>query len=96
MGTGGIDGLAVWGRRSPDGGFEIEGQHLGAGAIVGKDDYEYIITVAPADLPRLAAALGTTDDGVEAAWKLHEDAIVRRGERMWLALHGIRSTVRVL
>jgi hypothetical protein len=95
-GTGGIDGLAVWGRMRGDGGFEIEGQHLGAGGHIGKEDYEYLITVAAEDVPALARALGCADDGIVEAWDAQVDQIVStRGERTWLTEHGIPSKLHV-
>ncbi|MEO8261849.1 MAG: hypothetical protein ABI566_04700 [Pseudolysinimonas sp.] len=95
MGTAGIDGLSVWANWNPDGGFHIEGLHLGAGRIVGKEDYEYHITVAKEDLPKLAAALGCAEDAILQTFTAQLDAIVTAGERRWLTEHDVPNSLWV-
>ena len=96
MGTGGIDGLTVWAQFRDDGSFELEGVHRGAGAHVGREDYEYFIKVAPEHLPALATALGCAVDGILEAWSAQQDDIVRHGERRWLEEHGVTSSLYVV
>ncbi|CAN5479793.1 hypothetical protein BH09ACT4_BH09ACT4_20770 [soil metagenome] len=88
MGTAGIDGLDVWATWD-NGTFHIEGLHIGAGAIVGKEDYEYHLTVAAEHLPALARALGCAANGIMAAFDAQKDAIVLHGERKWLLEHDV-------
>lgn len=48
------------------------------------------MTIAAADAPRLAAALGTDVAGIPAAWEAQVNAIVLGGgERRWLRAHDI-------
>ena len=60
------DGLHVWADWGEDGRLVIQGQALGRG-LGGATEYEYGITVHPADVPRLVAALGleSADDVME-------------------------------
>jgi hypothetical protein len=87
-GVEGIPGLAVWLR--PDrGGWRIQGQHLGTDAP-GGEEYEYAMSIAEADVPRLASALGTDLAGIPLAWDAQVQAIVLGGgERRWLLEHDI-------
>jgi hypothetical protein len=91
----GIPRLHVRASFSKTGDFVIEGQHLGAGAHIGRQDYEYYVTVRVASLPALAAALGCEVDGILAAWNEQSAVIVNRGERRWLAEHDVPSDVWV-
>jgi hypothetical protein len=93
METGGIDGLSVTTGFTSAGEFEIAGMHFGGGAIVGRDDYEYVITVGAEGLPALAAALACDIDGIQAAWDARQDEIVRRGEHRWLNEHNVPNSL---
>ena len=93
-GDHGIPDLYVRTSRNAAGDFVIEGQHLGAG--LGRDDYEYYITVKAADLPSLATALGTDTAGIDAAWAAQSGEIVRRGENRWLEEHGVPKSLYVI
>jgi hypothetical protein len=68
-----------------DGRLVIEGQDLSKPNLWGTGEYEYDITVASEDVPRVVAALGGTD-GHDVLALLAENAetIVRHGERRWL------------
>jgi hypothetical protein len=81
----GISGLSVSARLTPDGTFIIYGLHIGGGEHIGRDDYEYTITVQGSALEALATALGTDVAGIPAAWDAQEVAIVTYGESRWLA-----------
>ena len=85
----GIPGLSVSARLTPEGTFVVYGLHVGGGEHIGRDDYEYTITVQGAGLNALAAALGTDVDGIPAAWDAAEVAIVTYGESRWLAEHDV-------
>jgi hypothetical protein len=85
----GIPGLSVSARLTPEGTFIVYGLHVGGGEHIGRDDYEYTITVQGAGLIALAAALGTDVDGIPAAWDAAEVAIVTYGESRWLAEHDV-------
>jgi hypothetical protein len=85
----GIPGLSVSARLQADGSFVISGLHVGGGEHVGRDDYEYVVTVHPAALPALATALGTDVDGIPEAWDAAEVAIVQHGESRWLSEHDV-------
>jgi len=93
-----IPGLAVSVKWTDAGDFQISGYHLGAGAHVGRKDYEYYITVSAVDLPALAAALGTgtTRPEIEAAWNAQRGSIVTRGERSWLKEHDVPNELWVV
>ena len=91
----GIRGLHVGTQWKADGAFEISGHHLGESLIplMGKDEYEYAITVPTDQLDALASALGADATagaaGIDAAWSAQESEIVRHGEKRWLTEHGI-------
>ncbi|MEO5921066.1 MAG: hypothetical protein ABIQ01_07980 [Pseudolysinimonas sp.] len=91
----GIPGLHVEGRWKADGAFEISGHHLGESLVplMGKNEYEYAITVPVEQLDAFAAALGADaasgTEGIDAAWSAQESEIVRHGEKRWLTEHGI-------
>ena len=91
----GIPHLHVEAKFNAKGDFIIEGQHYGAGAHVGREDYEYYVTIRSADLPALAAALGCAVDTIQAAWHEQSAEIVRAGERTWLAEHDVPSELWV-
>jgi hypothetical protein len=95
MGTAGVDGLDVWATWNQDGGFHIEGLHIGGGALVGRDDYEYHITVAKADLPQLANALDCDLHDILEAFEQQKETIVHRGEHRWLTEHDVPSSLWV-
>jgi len=85
----GIPGLSVSARLTPEGTFVIYGLHIGGGEHIGRDDYEYTITVQGAGLSALATALGTDVAGIPAAWDAAEVAIVQHGESRWLSEHDV-------
>jgi hypothetical protein len=85
----GIPGLSVSARYTPEGTFVIYGLHIGGGEHIGRDDYEYTITVQGAGLQTLAAALGTDTAGIPDAWDVREVEIVTYGESRWLAEHDV-------
>ena len=85
----GIPGLSVSARLTPEGTFVINGLHVGGGEHIGRDDYEYIVTVAPPALPTLATALGTDVAGIPEAWDALEVGIVTYGESRWLTEHDV-------
>jgi hypothetical protein len=85
----GIPGLSVSARYTPEGTFVIYGLHIGGGEHIGRDDYEYTITVQGAGLTTLAAALGTDTAGIPDAWDAREVEIVTYGESRWLAEHDV-------
>jgi hypothetical protein len=85
----GIPGLSVSARLTSEGTFMIYGLQVGGGEPVGRDDYEYTITVQGAGLDALAAALGTDVAGIPAAWDAHEVEIVTYGESRWLTEHEV-------
>lgn len=86
----GIPGLGVWLEPQPDGAVRIVGQDLTPPTGLGGGEYEYAMTIAAADTPRLAEALGTDVDGIPAAWEAQASSIVfGGGERRWLIAHDI-------
>jgi len=89
----GIPDLYVRTRFADDGDFIIEGQHLGEGARVGRQDYEYFITVKVADFAVFAEALGCGLDDIQASWEEQSGVIVLHGERKWLAEHGVPNSL---
>lgn len=85
----GIPGLSVTARLTPEGTFVITGLHVGGGEHIGRDDYEYVVTVESRALPALAAALQTDVAGIPAAWDALEVTIVHYGESRWLTEHDV-------
>ena len=85
----GIPGLSVSARLTPEGTFVIYGLHVGGGEHIGRDDYEYTITVQGAGLDALAAALGTDVAGIPVAWDAREVEVVTYGESRWLTEHDV-------
>ena len=76
-----------------DGAVSIEGQDLGPNTP-GGDGYEYFLTVAPAEVPLLVAALGGgADDDPLALLAAHGTGIVQGGESRWLKEHGVPFTL---
>lgn len=72
-----------------DGSVCIEGQDLGPNTP-GGDEYEYYLTVAAGDVPRLVAALGgAVGDDALSLLAVHGQAIVEGGETRWLGEHGV-------
>jgi hypothetical protein len=58
----------------------------------GVAEYEYALTIASDDVPAVVAALGgTTTDSVLELLRTHGEAIVRGGERKWLADRGVQA-----
>jgi hypothetical protein len=85
----GIPGLSVSARLTPEGTFVVYGLQVGGGEPIGRDDYEYTITVKGAGLASLAAALGTDVAGIPVAWDAAEVGIVQYGESRWLTEHDV-------
>jgi hypothetical protein len=74
----------------PDGTLVISGQDLNPDNPFGGNEYEYALTVSPADVPRVVAALGGGPDGdVLALLSAQAEHIVRTGESRWLRGIGI-------
>jgi hypothetical protein len=72
-----------------DGTLVILGHDLNRSNLWGAE-YEYDLTVAPADVPRVVAALGGAAGGdVLALLKANWPEIMRHGERRWLEGLGI-------
>jgi len=73
-----------------DGSLVIQGQDLTAPNPWGTGEYEYALTVRPADVPRVVAALGGADgDDVLALLRAHAELIVTTGEQRWLRGSGV-------
>jgi hypothetical protein len=73
----------------PDGTLVFQGQDLNPNNPWGAE-YEYALSVGPADVPRVVAALGGSDgDDVLALLLANGERIVRRGEQGWLRTLGI-------
>lgn len=88
----GADGLTVTASLLEDGSLSIRGQDLNAGRVFGPggSEYEYGLTVTPADVPRVVAALGGRPGGdVLALLEVHGQQIVSGGEQTWLRGLGI-------
>jgi hypothetical protein len=91
----GIPGLHVEAQWKADGAFVISGHHLGESLVplMGKNEYEYAITVPVDQLGAFASALGVDEAAgaavIDAAWAKQESEIVRHGEKRWLTEHGI-------
>ena len=83
------DGLHVWADWGDDGRLVIQGQALGRG-LGGATEYEYGITVHPADVPRLVAALGleSADDVMEFL-EANGESIALQNECKWLESLGV-------
>ncbi|MBM7791002.1 hypothetical protein [Tenggerimyces flavus] len=79
--------LHVWASATDDRGFVIEGQDLGRPGMV---EYEYSLRVAPADVPRVVAALGgQPGDDVLDLLEREGELLVRAGESTWLKSLGL-------
>lgn len=82
--------LHVSARATDDGGFVIDGQDLGRPGMV---EYEYALSVAAADVPRVLQALltlgGQPGDDVLDLLERHGELIVRAGEATWLKSLGL-------
>ena len=77
--------LFVYAVLKADGRLAIEGQDLSKPNSWGTGEYEYDITVASGDVPRVVAALGGADgDDVLALLAANSETIVMHGERRWL------------
>ncbi|GAB1639803.1 hypothetical protein [Krasilnikovia sp. MM14-A1259] len=73
-----------------DGRLVFEGQDLNPDNPWGGCEYEYAITVEPADVPRVVAALGGAEsDDVLALLKANAERVVTTGEKSWLLGLGI-------
>ncbi|WP_424638537.1 hypothetical protein [Embleya sp. AB8] len=70
--------------RTPTGNLRFTGHDLNG------PEYEYVITVAAADIPTIVRALGgAADADVLELLTRHRTAIVRKGEYTWLGELGI-------
>lgn len=70
-----------------DGSLRFMGQDL---KTFGDDEYEYALTVAPDDIPKVTAALGAKPgDDVISLLVANAEKIIRTGERTWLQSLGI-------
>lgn len=80
--------LSVWACTHEDGRLSIEGHDLSP--PIG-NEYEYALTVAPNDVPRVLEALGGRDgqDVLELV-ETHATAIVKGGEMSWFQSLGIK------
>lgn len=93
--------LSVDAEWSPSGSLVFAGQHRWSGdrpSLLpgGSDEYEYYFTVAPEDVPKIAAELGVPVDDREGmldrlAARARE-VVLERGERGWLEQIGIAPT----
>lgn len=81
------DKLFVQLRWSEDGGLVVAGQDLRAGG-----EYEYFLSVPPADVSLVAAALGCAPSDVLRAMAARGPEIVLEGEREWLQATGATVT----
>ncbi|GAA0817281.1 hypothetical protein [Spirilliplanes yamanashiensis] len=74
----------------PDGSLVFRGQDLTSPNMWGTGEYEYALTVAPADVPRVVAALGgSAADDVLALVEANGERIVTTGEQRWLRGAGV-------
>jgi hypothetical protein len=74
----------------PGGELSFQGQDLNPDNIWGGAEYEYAVTVAAGDVPRVVAALGgTAGDDVLALVQANADRIISTGELTWLRGLGI-------
>jgi hypothetical protein len=89
--------IAFWARNKsfvdvelrPDGTLVFLGQDLNPDNPWGAE-YEYALTVQPADVPRVVAALGGTGgDDILALLRANAEQIIGRGEQTWLRSLGI-------
>jgi hypothetical protein len=82
------NGLSVWACSYDDGRLSIVGHDLNP--PIGKE-YEYSLTVAAGDVPRVLEALGGYDDqDVLELVEAHAAAIVKGGEMSWFQSLGIK------
>jgi hypothetical protein len=74
----------------PDGTLRFEGHDLTPDNLWGGNEYEYVLTVRPADVPRVVAALdGEPGADVLALLKAHARLVVGKGESRFLKSCGI-------
>lgn len=82
-------GLHIWAELRDDGTLVFQGQDLRSPF---GGEYEYAITVLPADVPTVVRALGGgADDDVLDLLSRHADDVVGAGEKSWLRGLGIRT-----
>ena len=81
----GIPGLHVDLKQQPGGGYQIVAQHLRDGS-----DYEYWLTIEPADAAAFARALDAEVSGIGDAWAAQVQQIAGEGETSWLKRHDVR------
>jgi hypothetical protein len=78
--------LSVTVGRTEDGSLRFSGYDL-----EGNNDYEYIITVAAADIPTIWAALpGSPEDDVIARLAANAETVMSAGEQTWIESLGIK------
>lgn len=79
-------GLRVWATLHGEGSVSIEGQDLSG--VFSWSEYEYAMTIAPSDVPRLVEALGGSegDDVLDLLYQRRGDL---RSEKSWLEEHEV-------
>jgi len=83
------DGLHIGAEFTPRGQLQIAGQDLGPPSFMG-GEYEYRLTVEPAEIHRVVTALGGTEgDDVLALLQANGEMIYHAGEQKWLKSLGI-------
>lgn len=82
------DGLAVWAAWETDGELTLSGQDF-RGADFGGEEYEYFLTVAVSDLPKLTEALGCDREGLLIELQKQAEQIFQVGELKWLRSLGV-------
>jgi hypothetical protein len=82
-------GLHIWAEINSDKALTISGQDLHPPGPFG-DEYEYVLTVAPADIDTVVVALGgAPGDDVLPLLKANGPMIKNTGEQAWLQSLGI-------
>jgi hypothetical protein len=89
------NGLTVTARRGSDDNLMITGQDLTSGRAYGSEisEYEYGLTIAARDVPRLLIALKAPPDAdvLEVLEGPAGAEVVRTGESTWLASLGVEA-----
>jgi hypothetical protein len=88
------NGLTVTAQRGMDGNLVINGQDLKSGAAFGTEisEYEYGLTVAAADIPRILSALDAPPEAdVLDVLEASGAELMGSGESRWLARIGVEA-----
>lgn len=86
------NGLSVGVTLERDGRLVFAGQDLNG--YLGAEEYEYMVTVPAADVPRVVEALGgAPGDDVLTLVAAHAEEIVCRGESTWVRSIGVEPAV---